>query len=317
MSRHLVVGAGASYSECRAANLADSLCLPLISNFSRKMWSDYNPAAFLSAYLNANGIAVPANGDAREMFFELERTRPSEFNIELFFEFAWNERERFPGEWENLTMHGILNPLVFLLSQGLWSKGITDAPLKLSPIVAEKLDGGDVVLDLNYDTLFEIGAKQAGKKITFLPNLPPADALWIAKPHGSINMVVDVQNHSFTFGRLDWPGSPQPANGARNYAGFIPPRFNKRFSDHPAAGIILEPIWNLTPAVVTFWGVGFTKSDADLAELYARWCSVCQTIEVINPDHNVSNTLKSEFGDKVYHYDGVEGWLAKSARRAD
>lgn len=313
MSRHLVVGAGASYSECKAAGLVEEICLPLISNFSRKMWSDYNPVVFLSAYLNASSIAVPANGDARAVFFELERTQPSKFNVELFFEFAWNERERFPGEWENLTMHGILNPLVFLLSQGLWSKGIADAPLKLSPKVAGKLNGGDVVLDLNYDTLFEIGAEQAGKKIAFLPNLAPADAVWIAKPHGSLNMVVNIEKRSFAFGKLDWPGSPQPANGARNYAGFIPPRFNKRFSDHPAAGMILRSIWNLAPTVVTFWGVGFTKSDADLAELYARWCNTCQTIEVINPDHNVSNTLKVEFGNKVRHFDSVEGWFASLA----
>jgi hypothetical protein len=313
MSRHLVVGAGAIYGECKAADLPEHLCLPLISNFSQKMWSDYNPAVFLNAYLNVNGIAIPANGDAREVFLELERTRPSEFNIELFFEFAWNERERFPGEWQNLTMHGILNPLIFLLSQGLWSKGVADAPLKLSPAIAGKLNGGDVVLDLNYDTLFEIGAEQAGKKITFLPNPPPADSLWIAKPHGSFNMVVDIENRCFAFGELDWPGSPQPANGAKNYAGFIPPRFNKRFGDHPAAGIILKPIWDLAPTVVTFWGVGFTKSDADLAALYTRWCNVCQTIEVINPDLNISKTLKSEFGDKVCHFDGVEGWLAKLA----
>lgn len=312
MTRHLIVGAGASYAECRAANLAENLCLPLISNFSRKMWSDYNPAAFLSAYLNRGGIVIPAHCDAREVFYELESTRSSEFNIELFFEFAWNERERFPGEWENLTMHGILSPLVFMLSQGLWSKSIVDAPLQLSPKVAAGLNNDDVVLDLNYDTLFEIGAEQAGKTITFLPNRPPSDAIWIAKPHGSINMVVDMEKGSFAFGKLDWPGSPQPASGARNYAGFIPPQFNKKFSDHPAAGMILKPILDLKPTVVTFWGVGFTKSDADLADLYSRWCNASQSIEVINPDQNVANTLRSEFGDKVHHFGSVEGWLARS-----
>jgi hypothetical protein len=194
----------------------------------------------------------------------------------------------------------------------LWSKGIVDAPLKLSPLVAEKFNGGDVVLDLNYDTLFEIGAQQAGKKITFLPSAPPADALWVAKPHGSLNMVVNVEKRSFAFGELDWPGSPQPADGARNYAGFIPPRFNKKFSDHPAANMILKPIWNLAPEFVTFWGVGFTKSDADLAELYARWCKVCRTIEVINPDRTVANSLKSEFGNKVNHFENVDEWLTES-----
>lgn len=310
MARHLIVGAGASYGECKAANVPEDLCLPLIKNFARKMWADYNPAAFLISYLHAGDVTVPADGDARELFFELESTRSSEFNIELFFEFAWNERHRFPGAWENLTLHGILNPLVFLLSQGLWSKGIVDAPLQLSPKVASQLEGGDVVLSLNYDTLFEIGASQAGKKITFLPNVPSKDAVWIAKPHGSFNMVVDEQKGSFAFGNLDWPGSGQPANGARNYAGFIPPRFNKKFSDHPWAGMILKPIWDLKPTIVTFWGVGFTKSDADLTELYSRWCRPSEAIEVINPSREVFDIVRSEFGDKVRHFTTVEEWLA-------
>jgi hypothetical protein len=208
-------------------------------------------------------------------------------------------------------LHGILNPLVFLLSQGLWSKGIADAPLQLSPKVAGKLSGGDVVLDLNCDTLFEIGAEQAGKRITFLPNLSPLDSIWIAKPHGSINMVVNREKGSFAFGNLDWPGSPQPADGGRNYVGFIPPRFNEKFDDHPAAGVILKPIQNLNPTVVTFCGVGFTKSDADLTGFYTQWCKTSERIEVINPDQNVSMTLKSEFGEKVLHFDGVEEWLSK------
>jgi len=122
-------------------------------------------------------------------------------------------------------------------------------------------------------------------------------------------MIVDMQKSSFAFGNLDWPGSPQPANGARNYAGFIPPRFNKKFSDHPAAGMILKPVWDLEPAIVTFWGVGFTKSDADLAELYTRWCSPSQAIEVINPSRDVSEGLRSEFGNKVHHFGSVEEWL--------
>ncbi len=309
MVRHLIVGAGASYAECKAANLADELCLPLINNFGQKMWADYNPVLLLHAYLNANGINVPADTDARTDFFELERTRRHEFNIELFFEYAWRERFRFPGEWENLIYHGILNPLVFLLSQGLWSKGIIDAPLQLSPNVARRLNAGDVILDLNYDTLFEIGALQAGKQITFLPNTPSQSSLWVAKPHGSINMVVNNERHSFAFGDLDWPGSPQPSDGSKNYAGFIPPRFNKNFSEHPVARTILASLNGSKPAIVTFWGVGFTDSDIDLSELYAAWCVEAKAIEVINPDRQISEILEKRFGNKVQHFGGVESWL--------
>lgn len=310
MTRHLIVGAGASLAECKAAQLPDELCLPLISNFCRKMWVDYNPASFLEAYLTRNGIDLNGNDDPRDKFFELEESRPFDFNVERFFEYAWTHRNEFPGEWENLTYHGILNPLVFLLSQGLWKNGLLNAPLKLSPQVAAKLEGRDVVLDLNYDTLFEIGLHQAGKPITFIPNIPSDDSISVVKPHGSINMIVDVQKRSFCFGNLDWPGNPQPEGRGTNSAGFIPPRLNKTFSDHPAAKMIIAPVANLKPETLTFWGIGFTKSDLDLMALYRAWAQSAERIEVINPDASVATAIKAEVGCAVFHYPDLNDWLA-------
>jgi hypothetical protein len=49
MTRHLVIGAGASFAECKAASLPDEFCLPLIGNFARKLWKDYNPVVVLRA----------------------------------------------------------------------------------------------------------------------------------------------------------------------------------------------------------------------------------------------------------------------------
>lgn len=310
-TRHLVIGAGASLAECKAANLPEEACLPVISSFARKLWSDYNPAVVLLAYLQESGIDVPAGADVRDIFFNLELTQPTKFNVELFFAYLWNKRERFPGEWENLAYHGILNPMVFMLSQGLWKHqgSIVDAPLKLSPKVAKKLNGGDLVLDLNYDTLFEIGAKQAGKKIIFLPNTPSPSDIRIAKPHGSFNLVVNLDKKTFTFGELDWPGTPQPADGSCNYLGFVPPRLHKNFADHPVAHMIVEKIRDLKPKTLTFWGIGFTTSDADLTKLYRDWSATASTIEVINPDKTIAAKLEGAFGKAVIHYPDVEDWL--------
>lgn len=310
MTRHLVIGAGASFAECKAAGLPDELCLPLIGSFARKLWKDFNPAFVLHSYLKENGVDVPDGGDVRDIFFNLERTRSAEFNTEIFFAYLWNNRERFPGEWENLAHHGILNPMIFILSQGLWNfqGSILDTPLKLSPKVARRLNGGDLVLDLNYDTLFEIGATQAGKNIVFLPNEPLPTDVRIAKPHGSFNLVVRA-GKSFTFGGLDWPGNPQPGDGSRNYVGFVPPRLNKKFSDHPVARTVVETIRGLRPTSLTFWGIGFTISDADLSKLYEDWSSVARTIEVINPDKSIATRLEGVLGKPVIHYSDVEDWL--------
>jgi hypothetical protein len=307
MTTHLIVGAGASFAECKGAGLPEEACLPLISNFAEKMWADYSPVVVLSAFLAERGVETSPNSDLRALFFELENQGKA--NVEQFFEFAWNERQRFPGEWENLTYHGILRPMIDILSAGLWSTGIRGAPLKLSPTLAGTLTGGDVVLDLNYDTLFELGAEQAGKTLTFLPNKPAAGSILVAKPHGSLNMVVNEQRGSFTFGSLDFPGNAQPADGSRNYAGFVPPRLNKSYSQHPAASTILKSLTNLRPAVTTFWGVGYTDSDIDLMNLYAEWCDASNTIEVINPSKAVCDVVRVKHGDKVRHFESVEHWL--------
>ena len=311
MTRHLVIGAGASFAECKAANLPDELCLPLTGSFARKLWKDYNPAFVLRVYLQESGVDIPAGADVRDIFFNLERTRPTEFSIELFFAYLWNQRERFPGEFENLTYHGILNPMAFMLSQGLWNHpgSIVDAPLKLSPRVAQKLDGGDLILNLNYDTLFEIGATQAGKSIVFLPNTPSPTDICIAKPHGSFNLVVNSEKRSFAFGKLDWPGIPQPADGSRNYRGFVPPRLNKSFTEHPVAHMIVKKIRGLRPNSLAFWGVGLGGSDSDLTELYGDWSATASMIEVINPDKTIAMKLERVFGKPVIHYPDVEDWL--------
>jgi hypothetical protein len=73
--------------------------------------------------------------------------------------------------------------------------------------------------------------------------------------------------------------------------------------------MIVETIRNLEPSSLTFWGIGFTSSDADLTKLYRDWSSTASTIEVINPDKTIATRLQSTFGKSVIHYPDVEDWL--------
>lgn len=180
--RLLVVSAGASYAETEKAGLPEQLRTPLMTNFAERMWRDYNPHYLLSAYIR--NLGHDPGGDAREAFIALEKSGAA--NVERFFEYAYNHRDLVvPGnehfqpstEYENLLLHGILNPLVFLLVDGLFKHGVETTPLPLTQTVAGRLEPGDTVLNLNYDTIFEIGAEQAGHELVFLPNKPTKASL--------------------------------------------------------------------------------------------------------------------------------------------
>ncbi len=308
--RILIIGAGASYAEGLRCGLPEELCPPLISNFAKKLWSDYSPTELLSTYLLEEGYQP--REDPRELFFQLEQTSTSNVNIERFFEFAYTKRSLFPGAYENLLYHGILNPLVFLLMQGLWKGGdITKCPLPCAQSVARHLRAGDVVVSLNYDTLFEIGALQAGHQLVFLPNELDREKVAICKPHGSLNLVIDEERSSFCFGKLNWPGSPQPANGSKNFIGFIPPRLNKSYREHWVSFMILQPTKKLSPQIVTFWGVGLTESDTDLLELYKNWGSTADSIEFINPSEKSAQVAQELFDKKLNHFVHLTDWEAK------
>ena len=304
--RLLVVGAGASYSEGERAGLPEELRPPLIKDFAKRLWSDYNPQYLLNSYLTEQGYAP--GEDPRDLFFELESSETSKVNDERFFEFAWVNQNIFPGEWENLLYHGILNPLIFLLSQGLWAKGLLESPMPTAQFVAKHLQSGDAVINLNYETIFEIGATQVGHELLFLPNKPSTSKLLISKPHGSINLVVDTAKQQFVFGELDGPGSPQPADGSRNYRGFVPPRLNKSYNQHPVASAILQATRTLTPHILTFWGVGLTDSDKDLLDLYKMWAQKAKKVEFINPSTTAVEGAQELLGVKVSHFLTVELW---------
>src|SRR6185437_7514373 len=102
----------------------------------------------------------------------------------------------------------------------------------------------DLVLNLNYDTVFELALTQINRLFAYSPNKPDGDRLLVCKPHGSLNMVVN--DSAFTFGQPEWLGMPQ-AEGFRSYSGMIPPRLNKQYAQHPIAGIVLAPVHDRQP----------------------------------------------------------------------
>lgn len=305
--RILIVGAGATYAEALAAGLPEDLCPPLIANFAQKLWSDYNPSELLASYLSYEGYEVKE--DPLVLFFRLEQMPAGHVNIERFFEFAYANKNQFPGAYENLIYHGILNPLVFILLQGLWKAGdIMKCPLPCTVAVASKLQPGDAVINLNYETIFDIGAIQAGHDLVFLPNALNNNKLTVCKPHGSFNMVVNEEKKAFAFGKLDWPGTPQPADGSKNYVGFIPPRLKKSYRQHWVSSMILEPTRTFHPHVLTFWGVGLTESDTDLLELYRSWSKSAEKVEFINPSRAAMLRAEKLIGKPIEHFVELTQW---------
>ena len=112
---------------------------------------------------------------------------------------------------------------------------------------------------------------------------------------------------SFKFGQPEWLGMPQPP-GFRSYSGLIPPRINKHYAQHPIAQMILAPVYNRQPQGIIMWGVGLTKSDEDLIDLYSRWSKHAEVIEIINPDPEVAGKARTLFDCEVRHFADVSKW---------
>jgi hypothetical protein len=166
------------------------------------------------------------------------------------------------------------------MSQCFFENGVGWKNLQLSKSVAARLEPADLVLSLNYDTVFELALTRLERQFVYSPNKVSGDQLLVCKPHGSLNMVVN--NTQFQFGQPEWLGMPQPA-GFRSYSGLIPPRLNKQYVQHPITQLILAPVQNRRPQTIIMWGVGLTESDEDLMTLYSRWSEYADVIDVKIP----------------------------------
>ena len=319
--KHLIVGAGATFAEALALGNPVEKCPPLIRDFARKMWENYTPHPYLEEYLRRIGHPEFDPRDPRILFFELGEKGMT--NVERFMEFVWENRDaRFPvsetppagyisglhirmsgtsygpeGErpatfWDDLQYHGIGNALTFYLIQCFHENGAGFRSLELTKSVAAKYGGGDLILNLDYDTVFEIALNQIGRGFVYAPNQSKEDELIVCKPHGSINLVTNER--AFTFGQPEWWGIPEP-QGFRSFSGFVPPRLNKKYAQHPTAKMILDVARNRHPRHVAMWGVGLTDSDADLIDLYSAWVKRARSVDIINPAFESGREGREDF----------------------
>ena len=127
-----------------------------------------------------------------------------------------------------------------------------------------------------------------------------------------MNLLVNMNNQSFYFARPLFAGSIQPSDGATNFAGFVPPRFNKQYSQHPVAHRIIETTKVVEPRHVIFWGVGLTDSDQDLLDLYRNWCHRADQVDFINPSATDVQRAARLLKVTVCHYGSVHEWHGKT-----
>jgi hypothetical protein len=309
----LVIGAGATLEESIRLGIAVTKRPPIINNFGASLWSSnlalpLSLYQYMTGYLQTSGHEVGPN--PVHTFIRLEAIPGNNVNVERFFEYAWYHRyNSYPGGWEDLLYMGVFNPLVCLFAEnGFFENGVGWKPLRAYQAMAKKLNAGDLVVNLNYEPLFEMGAAQAGLSFTYVPLSPRQADFLVAKPHGSINMI--VENGTFYFSEPDIIGSAIVNGEERDiFRGIIPPRFDKSYQQHPIANLIFNGIRNYTPESVTFWGVGFNSSDGDLIDVYRRWCDRAAKVLLIHP-HPISELIDAEllFKRSILHLQQPEDW---------
>ena len=271
------------------------------------------------------------------LFYELEEKGKS--NIEKFMEFVWHNRSRkfeldpdrivpgyisgarpftpgTPAEdaistaggfWEDLLFHGIGSPIGSFMLQSFHENGVGWRDLRLSKSIAERLQPSDLILNLNYDTVFELALIQSGRPFTYSPQPIPSGHLAVCKPHGSLNLMTN--NTHLQFGSPQWLGiMGPPPPGFRSFSGLVPPRMNKNYAQHPVSKAILAPVRNRRPKTIIMWGIGLTESDADLISLYSRWARKAEVIDVINPDSEIAKRAAKLFRCEVRHFRDVSHW---------
>ncbi|MBX3121579.1 MAG: hypothetical protein KF854_00795 [Nitrospira sp.] len=306
----LIVGAGATIEEANRSGVSSELQFPVISNFAKVMWKDYLPHPFLIPFLNSQGVITDPQGrTAFEVFLRLEADKKT--NVEVFFEYCWKNRNKFPEHptaWEDMLYHGFANPIVAAMATSLFENGKGWRELKASNLLSSYLRPGDVVVNLNYDTVFELSMEMSKKPFHYLPNISK-DSIAVAKPHGSINLLVNQKEGTFFFGQPDIPGTVVPSKDLSMSASLLPPRLSKDYASHPIADAIIKPLVAFAPSDLLFWGVGFTESDTNVNEIYKHFARTAGKIEVINPDMSTWSTVAKILEKDVKGYRTLDDWL--------
>ncbi len=304
----LVVGAGATIEESRRSGVNFEFQFPLVSNFAKVMWKEYLPHPFLHPFLASMGVLVDPTGDkSLQDFLDLEKAGKT--NVEEFFEFCWQIRDAFPeypNAWHNMQHHGFLRPITDAMFSQFYESGVGWRPLTAGMFVSKILQSGDLIINLNYDTVFEMAITASGKPISYLPSFNPT-RVHVAKPHGSVNLLVKPEG--CCFGQPAIHGTIVPTMDDSLAASILPPRLHKHYSQHPISQIIMDATLRFAPQELLFWGVGFTQSDLDLNALYSRLAMTSDFITVINPEIRAAHAASDITKRAVLHFPTLDSWL--------
>jgi hypothetical protein len=333
----LVVGAGASIQEYLQNGAGSPPGFPSVANFCGKLFQESAVLQFASAkYLEFLGIPfddyilrvygdkTPGSKKLKDgwrdssplkIFVDKEAEDPGTFNIEKLTEYIWLTTSKNDRQfWNSYVEWGIYQSLSVIQISNFLAEGVTYKQMTAGQLASSFLMPGDRVLNLNYDTCFDIALKQKVGAISYAP-MEVSDTVIIHKPHGSLNLYVNAERGRFSFCEPDGiPGTltyPDPEGGSWHpNLGIVPPRLSKSYAEHPIAARILSPLKLFAPKRLTFWGVGLTESDQDLAALYTNCVNSCVIVDFINPDAEASERAARILERNIRHYETLEDWHA-------
>lgn len=317
--RLLVVGAGASFAEgnVSSANPNTTKPFPLLRNFAATVFGNTVALqAVVASYLTDLSITFAATGPFEETavgtFIGLERA--GTVNVEELFEHVWERHGGTSDLWNVLVREAIFDGLfrIFTGHLGLSETAAGFPTLRLGTRVASHLHAGDRVVNLNYDTVFDIALQQAQKFILYSP-AEDSEAVLVYKPHGSLNLYADQASGDFFFASPCKPhGSPDIRGEAGRAwslsAAIIPPRLGKGYAQKSIAHYVLSRLEGFQPSIVTFWGVGLAPSDGDLLDIYVHACASATRVESVNPDPAIYDRAGSVLKVPITHYKDLDEW---------
>ncbi len=152
-----------------------------------------------------------------------------------------------------------------------------------------------------------------GKNICYAPQFRE-NAIYVLKPHGSINLYINHKNKKWFFSEPDKVAGSVSLDFREEgifdpFEGIIPPRLNKNYKLHPMAQAIFRTIRTYKSNKLTFWGIGLTESDVDLLEIYREASSTAKVVEFINPDQSACEKASSLLGKEVKWFENLGKWL--------
>lgn len=334
--RLLVVGAGASIEEQRRSGERAAQPFPTVQTFC-SYWDKASiiplPTICIARYLDANCIpynravldlyegrvdslsAEHARNDPLQVIERVSRETPEQHNAERVYEFVWNEIANDSRCWATFVEHTVFIPVYLLQIQNFFENGKGWKELSASKMVCSWLTDKDRVINLNYDTVFDIALKQVGLRFSYSP-FEQQGGIRLYKPHGSLNFYFnDLHNELRAIEPDELPGTihyPDDRGGTWHpRATILPPRLNKKYHQHPVTRLILGDVKALVPEILTFWGIGLTDSDIELSRIYRFAATSAKRIEFINPDTRAFEKAHALLRKPITHFRTLEEWQSE------